>query len=67
MSRQFIIADAILLATQGALVALPAAGIPPWLARFTSRGWALIAPVSIAVVVFAIWFFAFAGSSLPTN
>jgi len=57
VSRQFIIADAFLLATQGLLVVLPAAGIPRRLARFTSRGWALIAPLSIAVVVGAIALF----------
>src|SRR4051812_25109253 len=57
MSREFIIADGILLATQGVLVTLPAAGIPTWLERFRSRGWALIAPVSIAVVVAAIALF----------
>jgi hypothetical protein len=57
VSRDFIIADAFLLATQGVLVALPAAGIPRRLVRFTSRGWALIAPLSIAVVVAAIALF----------
>jgi hypothetical protein len=57
VSRDFIIADAFLLATQGVLVALPAAGIPGRLVRFTSRGWALIAPLSIAVVVAAIALF----------
>jgi hypothetical protein len=57
VSREFIIADAFLLATQGVLVTLPGAGIPRWLVRFTSRGWALIAPLSIAVVVAAIALF----------
>jgi hypothetical protein len=57
VSREFIIADAFLLATQGVLVVLPGAGIPRRLARFTSRGWALIAPLSIAVVVAAIALF----------
>ena len=57
MSRQFIIADAILLATQGVLVTLPGHGLPPRLERFKSRGWALIAPLSIALVVAAIALF----------
>jgi hypothetical protein len=57
VSRQFVIADAFLLATQGVLVMLPAAGIPRRLVRFTSRGWALIAPLSIAIVVAAIALF----------
>jgi hypothetical protein len=33
---------------------LPAAGLPFWAERFRSRGWALVAPLSIAVVVGAI-------------
>ena len=54
VSHQFVIADTFLLATQGALVALPGAGIPPWLNRFGGKGWALLAPVSIAAVVAGI-------------
>ena len=44
----------ILNATQALLVLLPSAGIPAWLSRFKTKLWALIAPVSIAVVVAAI-------------
>ena len=54
MSRDFLIADGFLLATQALLVWLPGRGIPRFLNRFSSRGWALIAPVSIAFVVVAI-------------
>ncbi len=44
----------ILNATQALLVLLPGAGIPAWLERFKTKLWALIAPVSIALVVAAI-------------
>ncbi len=44
----------VLLAIQALCVALPAAGLPPWLARYTSNAWALVLPLSIAVVVVAI-------------
>jgi hypothetical protein len=44
----------VLVAAQSACVALPAAGVPAWLARFRGRGWALVAPLSIAVVVAGI-------------
>ncbi len=44
----------ILNATQALLVLLPGAGIPTWLERFKTKLWALIAPVSIALVVAAI-------------
>jgi hypothetical protein len=36
---------------QAACVALPAAGLPSWLERFRGRAWALVLPLSIAVVV----------------
>jgi hypothetical protein len=39
---------------QAACVALPAAGLPAWLARFRGRAWALVLPLSIAVVVLVI-------------
>src|SRR4051794_14153845 len=39
---------------QAACVALPAAGLPPWLERYRTRAWALVLPLSIAVVVAAI-------------
>jgi hypothetical protein len=53
-SWAFIKADAVLLVVQAALVALPGAGVPPWVARFGGRAWALVLPLSIAVVVAAI-------------
>jgi hypothetical protein len=39
---------------QASCVALPAAGLPTWAARFRTRAWALVLPLSIAVVVGAI-------------
>jgi hypothetical protein len=54
VSREFVIANSVLIATQAALVALPAAGIPAALARFRGRGWSLVLPLSIAVVVAVI-------------
>jgi hypothetical protein len=57
VSRQFIEANSFLLAYQALLVALTGAGIPPWLDRLKSRGWALILPVSIAGVVAGIAIF----------
>lgn len=44
----------VLLAIQALCVALPAAGLPPWLRRYASNAWALVLPLSIAVVVIAI-------------
>jgi hypothetical protein len=44
----------VLTLVQAACLALPAAGLPLWAARFRSRGWALVAPLSIAVVIAAI-------------
>lgn len=41
----------VLTAVQAACVALVAAGVPHWTARFKSRGWVLVAPLSIAVVI----------------
>jgi hypothetical protein len=57
VTREFLISDAALLATQAALVALPGRGIPPWLARLRGPAWALVLPLSIAVVVGAIALF----------
>jgi hypothetical protein len=54
VNTRFLVADGVLLATQASLVALPDAGIPPWLERLKGRGWALILPLSVAVVVGAI-------------
>jgi hypothetical protein len=53
-SWAFIKADAVLLALQAVLVALPGAGVPPWVARLGGRAWALLLPLSIGVVVAAI-------------
>jgi hypothetical protein len=44
----------VLTGAQVACVALPAAGLPRWAERFRGRAWALILPLSIAVVVGAI-------------
>jgi len=54
MTARFIAADAVLISAQASLVALPAAGVPPWMRRFAGGWWALILPLSIAVVVGAI-------------
>jgi hypothetical protein len=54
LSREFVIANSVLVATQAALVAMPRAGIPAPLARFGGRAWSLVLPLSIAVVVAAI-------------
>jgi hypothetical protein len=54
VNTPFLVADGVLLTTQASLVALPAAGIPTWLERLKGRGWALILPLSIAVVIGAI-------------
>jgi hypothetical protein len=54
VNTPFIVSDAALLCTQAALVALPGRGVPPALARLRSPAWALILPLSIAVVVGAI-------------
>ncbi len=44
----------VLDAAQALCVALPAAGLPAFLLRLTGRGWALVAPVSVALSVAAI-------------
>lgn len=43
--------NVVLVAVQAGLVALPAAGLPVLLRRFSGRGWSLVLPLSIAVVV----------------
>jgi hypothetical protein len=54
VTRDFVLHNAVVLGTQGLLVALPGAGVPAWIrARATAR-WALVLPLSIAVVVGAI-------------
>jgi hypothetical protein len=54
VNTPFLVADGVIITTQAALVALPGAGIPAWLERLKGRGWALILPLSVAVVVAAI-------------
>jgi len=54
MTARFIAADAVLISAQASLVALPGAGVPRWMQRFAGGWWALILPLSIAVVVGAI-------------
>ncbi|MEA2228278.1 MAG: hypothetical protein QOF04_1908 [Solirubrobacteraceae bacterium] len=44
----------VLTAAQASCVALPAAGLPVWAARFRTGAWALVLPLSIALVVAAI-------------
>ena len=45
---------ALLDASQALCVALPAAGLPAFLARFGGRGWSLVAPLSVVATVVAI-------------
>jgi hypothetical protein len=52
----FFEADTALLdAAQALTIALPAAGVPAWLAWTRGGGWALVAPLSVVVSVAAIW------------
>jgi hypothetical protein len=44
----------VLTVAQACCVALPAAGLPAWAARFRTGAWAFVLPLSIAVVVGAI-------------
>jgi hypothetical protein len=44
----------VLIAAQSACVALPAAGLPRFTDRLRSRGWALVAPLSIVLCVAGI-------------
>jgi hypothetical protein len=54
VSREFVLANSVLIATQALLVVLPGSGIPAPLERFGGRGWSLLLPLSIVVVVVAI-------------
>jgi hypothetical protein len=54
MTLRFIAFDAVLISAQASLVALPRAGVPRWMRRFAGGWWALILPLSIAVVIGAI-------------
>ena len=47
----FQLDSALLDASRAACVALPAAGVPPVLRHLRSRGWALVAPLSIVSVI----------------
>ncbi len=51
MSLPYSDDNILLVAVQAACVALPTAGLPRWAQRFRSGGWALVAPLSIALVV----------------
>lgn len=44
----------VLNLAQAACLALPAAGLPGWTARFRTRAWALVLPLSLGLVVAAI-------------
>jgi hypothetical protein len=53
--RMYFEPDRLVLdVAQSLCVALPAAGIPAFLARLGGRGWALVAPVSIVLTIAAI-------------
>jgi hypothetical protein len=54
MTPRFIAANSVLISAQASLVALPGAGVPNWMRRFAGGWWALILPLSIAIVVGAI-------------
>jgi hypothetical protein len=54
VTLDFAVHDAVLLATQAALVGLVGAGVPAWMRRFATARWALVLPLSIGVVVGAI-------------
>jgi hypothetical protein len=51
VTRNFVLHDAVLLATQALLVAIVGAGVPGWVRRFATARWALVLPLSIAIVV----------------
>jgi hypothetical protein len=50
----FSIHNMVLTIAQAACVVLPAAGLPLWANRFRTGAWALVMPLSIAIVVGAI-------------
>jgi hypothetical protein len=54
VDTQFLAADAVIISGQAGLVGLTGAGVPDWLRRFGGGWWALILPLSIAVVIGAI-------------
>lgn len=50
----FSLDNLVLTAAQAACVAAPAAGLPRWTQRWRTPAWALVLPLSIAVVIAAI-------------
>jgi hypothetical protein len=54
VTRDFVLHDAVMLATQAALVGVVGAGVPAWAKRFATARWALVLPLSIGVVIAAI-------------
>ncbi len=54
MTGGFLVANAVLIGTQSALVALPGKGIPKPLERIGGRAWSLVPPLSIGIVVAAV-------------
>lgn len=50
----FSVDNMALTTAQAACIALPGAGLPAWAARFRTGAWALVLPLSIAVVIAAI-------------
>jgi hypothetical protein len=54
MTWEFARHNVVLLGTQALLVALTGAGVPRGLRRFATARWALVLPLSVAVVVAAI-------------
>jgi hypothetical protein len=54
VDARFFANEVVLMVAQAALVGLPGVGVPAWAHRFRGRGWALVPPLSIAVVVAAI-------------
>jgi hypothetical protein len=50
----FSLDNFVLIVAQASCMALVAAGLPAWSQRFRTRAWALVLPLSIAVVVAAI-------------
>ena len=50
----FSVDNLVLVSAQAACMAAPGTGLPAWAERFRTRAWALVLPLSIAVVVAAI-------------
>jgi hypothetical protein len=54
VTRDFVLHDAVLLGSQALLVGLVGAGVPAWVRGRATARWALVLPLSIAVVVAGI-------------